>query len=158
EPIVARPVGKLERVVKWVRRKPAVAALLAAVVLVTLLGVGGIYWKDLDAEEQKEITEGQMRFAQEQTRIARAKTRQAQEAAKEAREKSAEEKKARDQAEWLVYSGRLHLIQREWQDNNFGVAQTLLASIRPDWRGNWEYGYLWRLCNGNHRIIRAHTG
>src|SRR5262249_29220091 len=29
EPIEARPVGRLERGVKWVRRRPAVAALLA---------------------------------------------------------------------------------------------------------------------------------
>lgn len=44
EPILARPVGRAERVVKWVRRRPVVSALLAAVVLVTLVGVGGMTW------------------------------------------------------------------------------------------------------------------
>ena len=29
EPIQARPVGALERAVKWARRKPAIASLLA---------------------------------------------------------------------------------------------------------------------------------
>ena len=38
EPIAARPVGRLERVAKWVRRRPAVAALLA-VSAVAILGV-----------------------------------------------------------------------------------------------------------------------
>src|SRR5204863_523181 len=48
EPITARPVGAAERAVKWVRRYPAVAGLLASVVLVTVLGVAGISWKYLE--------------------------------------------------------------------------------------------------------------
>jgi hypothetical protein len=42
EPITARPLGRAERVVKWARRKPAIAALLAAVTLITLAAVGGM--------------------------------------------------------------------------------------------------------------------
>jgi formylglycine-generating enzyme required for sulfatase activity len=55
EPIRARPVGAVERAVKWVRRHAAVAALAAAVLLVATLGVAGIVWKYLDAEHQKGI-------------------------------------------------------------------------------------------------------
>src|SRR5262245_17970025 len=40
EPIMARPVGRLERGLKWARRNPAVAGLLAALLLVLLLGIG----------------------------------------------------------------------------------------------------------------------
>jgi WD40 repeat protein/tRNA A-37 threonylcarbamoyl transferase component Bud32 len=42
EPIHARPVGQFEKAVKWVKRRPVVAGLLAVVVLVTLAGIGGI--------------------------------------------------------------------------------------------------------------------
>src|SRR5262249_53549771 len=45
QPIAARPPGIVERGVKWVRRRPAVAALLAAVVVVAALGLGGIVWQ-----------------------------------------------------------------------------------------------------------------
>jgi formylglycine-generating enzyme required for sulfatase activity len=55
EPIRARPVGAMERAVKWVRRHAAVSALAAVVLLVTVLGVAGIVWKYLDAEQQKGI-------------------------------------------------------------------------------------------------------
>jgi hypothetical protein len=39
EPIVARPVGRLERGVKWARREPRVAGMLAAVLGVLAVGV-----------------------------------------------------------------------------------------------------------------------
>ncbi len=38
KPIIARPVGKVERAVKWVKRNPAVASLVATVLLVLVLG------------------------------------------------------------------------------------------------------------------------
>jgi formylglycine-generating enzyme required for sulfatase activity len=53
EPIRARPVGAVERGLKWVRRHAAISALAAAVLLATALGVAGVVWKYLDAEQQK---------------------------------------------------------------------------------------------------------
>ena len=45
EPITARPLTKVERVVKWARRRPAIAALLGLVALVMALGLGGVLWQ-----------------------------------------------------------------------------------------------------------------
>ena len=45
DPIEARPVGVLERGWKWARRRPASAALVAGIVLVTLLGFTGVTWQ-----------------------------------------------------------------------------------------------------------------
>jgi formylglycine-generating enzyme required for sulfatase activity len=55
EPILARPVGRIERSVKWVKRNPVLAAMASAVLLVTALGMAGVVWKYLDAEQQKGI-------------------------------------------------------------------------------------------------------
>jgi WD40 repeat protein/serine/threonine protein kinase len=60
EPIQARPVGRAERVAKWARRRPSIAALAAALVLLTLtaLPLVGWHWYGKvtarrEAEEQK---------------------------------------------------------------------------------------------------------
>jgi len=42
KPILARPIGSTERIVKWARRRPAIAALAAAMAVVTVLGVSGV--------------------------------------------------------------------------------------------------------------------
>ena len=42
EPILARPAGSLERTMKWVKRRPGVAGLMAAVLLVGLIGFTGV--------------------------------------------------------------------------------------------------------------------
>jgi serine/threonine protein kinase len=44
EPIVARPVGRGERLAKWVRRRPQIAALWGTVVLVAAVGLGAFAW------------------------------------------------------------------------------------------------------------------
>jgi formylglycine-generating enzyme required for sulfatase activity len=54
EPVWARPVGRLERAVKWVKRNPVVTALAAAVVLALAVGTTVSTLKYLDAEQQKQ--------------------------------------------------------------------------------------------------------
>ncbi|HEV3081042.1 MAG TPA: serine/threonine-protein kinase, partial [Gemmataceae bacterium] len=44
EPIVARPVGPLERAVRWTRRKPTAAALVATALALVALALGGLAW------------------------------------------------------------------------------------------------------------------
>jgi serine/threonine-protein kinase len=45
EPIQARRVGTVKRVLKWARRKPAIAALTTAILAAVILGVAGMAWQ-----------------------------------------------------------------------------------------------------------------
>jgi tetratricopeptide (TPR) repeat protein len=47
QPIHARPVGRGERLLKWARRRPAQAALLAVVALALILGAAGVIWHQI---------------------------------------------------------------------------------------------------------------
>jgi hypothetical protein len=75
EPIVARPVGPIERVFRWCRRHPAPAALTAAVVLVTALGLTGVLWQwrqavgARDLASTRAIAEAEARQAAEVTLV-----------------------------------------------------------------------------------------
>src|SRR5262249_52485602 len=55
EPIRARPISRAERAWKWAKRRPAVAALLAAVALVSLLGMSGIVWQWMSAVAARDV-------------------------------------------------------------------------------------------------------
>src|SRR5436190_80327 len=45
EPVRARPIGALDRALKWTRRRPALAALWGLVILLAVSGVAGIAWQ-----------------------------------------------------------------------------------------------------------------
>jgi WD40 repeat protein/tRNA A-37 threonylcarbamoyl transferase component Bud32 len=76
--ITARPVGTVEQVVKWARRRPAVAALSAAVVLVTILGFGLVAWQRRRAEEKAVRADYNAHLAGENARQATENERRAQ--------------------------------------------------------------------------------
>src|SRR5262249_14698283 len=50
EPIHARPVGRIERLARWCRRQPLLAALSAAVVLSVTVGIALVVWQWQRAE------------------------------------------------------------------------------------------------------------
>jgi serine/threonine-protein kinase len=61
ESIVARPVGPLERLGKWIRRRPSVAALLGASFILTAALIGGALWLAVQQAQRREAVEGDMR-------------------------------------------------------------------------------------------------
>src|SRR5262249_35860019 len=74
EPIEARPIGAWGRGLKWARRRPAVAALLALTVGLTSLGFGLVTWQWQEAERARGHAEAARQVAeraQEQAETAR---------------------------------------------------------------------------------------
>jgi serine/threonine protein kinase len=65
EPIQARPAGRWERGVKWAKRRPAVAALLAALVVAALGMAGGGAWFTLSLQRALGVAEDERNKADE---------------------------------------------------------------------------------------------
>jgi len=80
-PILARRISALQRGAKWARRRPAIAALTAMVVLLTVLGFTGVVWQWRRAEDQRAQAEQAARDATE-SRAREGEQRKATEAQK----------------------------------------------------------------------------
>jgi WD40 repeat protein/tetratricopeptide (TPR) repeat protein len=139
KPILARPVGNLERAIKWVRRRPAVAALLGVVFLVTALGFGLVTWKWRDAEDQQERAEKEARHKADALV-------QADDARRAALNLAGKEKRAKDEAarslavaEHSLYLQRIALARQAWLAGDVtGARQLLDACPRELRRLEWH--------------------
>ena len=60
-------------------------------------------------------------------------------------------------SEWLLYAMQMGSAQREWETDNFAVAQAHLNDCRADFRG-WEHDYLTALFTKDHRTFTGHNG
>jgi formylglycine-generating enzyme required for sulfatase activity len=80
EPILARPVGRLERAIKLVRRNPVVAGASVVVALALAVGTTVSYLKYRDAETQRKEAETQTKIARGMEREAKAEAAKAERA------------------------------------------------------------------------------
>ena len=62
----------------------------------------------------------------------------------------------RENTEVSLYFNRIALVDRELSAGNSGQAEQVLHACRPDLRG-WEWDYLNRVCEADHRTLRADT-
>jgi WD40 repeat protein len=150
EPIVARPVPIWERAIKWARRRPVIAALVASILLllVSLLGLGIWSYAEINRSlrKAKQLAETEALAntkALEQTRIARAQTQVATEKA--------------ENLAWEDYINRVNRAYREVQDDNIALAEDLLHGCPIERRG-WEWHYVKRLCHPERLSVEVPAG
>ncbi len=137
EPIGARRVGRLERAVKWVRRRPAVSALLLTLIAVVGVAVGMVTWEWRVATWEAKA-EARARTEAESLRL------EAADNARAAQEEKRLAEKARDHAEQSLYFQSLAAAEREYLAGSKDRALQVLDACRPDLR-RWEWHYLRRV-------------
>jgi WD40 repeat protein len=173
EPVSVRPAGAVERLVKWVRRRPTAAAaygLAAAVAFLILFGGGLlVLWRravdagDRAAEHRREVEQARDELQVKNGELAHAHAEQTKQTAlaEAARDELREQKgkveqalagetaakRAAEQAqEELAATSYFHKVGfafREAQDGNFVRAQQLLDDCPTDRRG-WEWWHAYR--------------
>jgi WD40 repeat protein len=81
KPVRARPVGMPEKVLKWVRRNPLAALLLALLTVSLTGGLAAVTWKWLEANEQRDLANVRAQQAIDKEREAQFQTYRARMAA-----------------------------------------------------------------------------
>jgi WD40 repeat protein/serine/threonine protein kinase len=161
EPIQARPVSNWERLVKWARRRPAVAVLAAFSALVTLaaLVVVTVLWLDAEAARQNESNKAEearqagaaAEAAQKEEERAKKQEQQRAQEAEAARREA--DRKSRDYRIALSTGNVVHALG-EWSVNHLARAERLLERCPWDLR-HWEYNYVKRLTEGARLTLRG---
>jgi WD40 repeat protein len=132
EPISARPVGVVERGMKWVRRRPVIAALLGLVLVVSAMGSAGVLWQWRQAVLARRNVE------LERERVAA----------------------LAELTQRRLNAARMNLIQHHWEEFNGELMRRGLEEQIPpgstvvDRRG-FEWFYWERRLSSGHRIIKA---
>jgi WD40 repeat protein len=158
EPVQARPVSAVERAVKWVRRRPAVAALAASLVLMLLAGTAVSTWFAFQAADRADDADRSALDAKSKAELAKVKEKEALDQRDDANKQREEVRKANDQLRdkqeelrQALYGAHMNLIQTAWDADNIARARDLLGQLVPrsdqtDLRG-FEWHYWDRLCH-----------
>jgi WD40 repeat protein len=144
EPIHARRVSLAERMGKWVRRRPAVATLLACLAALFVISFVVVSWKWRDAEDKKLLA------------LAAAAAEKSARAEAEAQQSLAEARL--DETEQALYRSAISRAEATAATAP-ETARRILASLVPragdvDRRG-WEWGYLTQLVNQEVAVLQA---
>lgn len=163
EPIQARPSTPLEKSVKWVRRRPAVAALLAvsALGLVGLLILAGFLWQNAEKRAQAvqdlQAARQEQQLAEEHVEAKRAEVQHLENFANLTQTKL---QAASATAQQILYDADMQFAHAAWETENVPRMMTLLERYLPqpnqeDRRG-FEWHYLRRLSQGDLFTRNAH--
>jgi WD40 repeat protein/serine/threonine protein kinase len=143
KPIKAKRPTIRERVVKWARRRPAAAALLAVSVFATLAAASAA-----SLFYGYRVADSQSKEAEKQKHIAEQERAHAQELELQRRR--------------YLYAAQMTLAGRLWQEGLVAPVAGLLEAHLPrdpaeaDFRG-FEWYYLWRLCHSERVTFRNHN-
>lgn len=150
EPILARPSGPTRRFIRWAKRHPALAGLIAAsfvaVTAVSIAVVAGWYNDQLqealaDANSQRGKAESLLEQV-DAARNAEVKLRQEKEQLlDETLQAKQSEEEARTLADRTLYLYRVALADKELTAGSSSAARAILGECRPSLR-HWEWHYL----------------
>jgi hypothetical protein len=156
EPILARPVGRLERTTKWVGRHKGLSAALATAVVTLLVGTSVATWEAVQANKAWDDEKQQRKTAEVAEKKAREATEQADLARNATDEALRKAKKALLRFESMQYIDQIVAADKALQEYDLIGARTHLESCRLDLR-NVEHAYLSKQLARKALTLRGHT-
>ncbi|HVK15774.1 MAG TPA: tetratricopeptide repeat protein, partial [Fimbriiglobus sp.] len=163
EAVLAVPPSTAYRLRKFVRRNRralATAAVVAMALVVAVVGLAAsnvIVARERDQKVQALINESAaLAKAREQEGLANERAEEARKQAEEARKQQTIATAQEQLARRRYYAAQMNLAVQAWRAGEMPRVLELLEGQRPaageeDLRA-FEWFYLWRLCNGGHRV------
>ncbi len=142
EPIVARPVGRVEKTAKWCRRNPLLAMMGASLAAALVAGTTISIYFAIRSSRNAEKAIANLGLANRETERARAEKRL---------------------ADRRLYVAEMNLAQQAWEEADIPLLDERMKSQRsraagePDLRG-FEWNYLDRLRSSDRRTLRGGKG
>jgi serine/threonine protein kinase len=136
EPVLARRTSIPERVIKWAKRRPAIAALLGVVLLTALGGMAGVFWQWRRTERANRSLDRANRSLDGANRSLDATNKR---------------------LEAQLYANTIGLAASEMHGKSPGRAVELLESSAEPLR-RWEWRYLKGLRFREPLVLRGHRG
>ncbi len=127
--VAARPVGAAARLARACRRRPLVALLLALLTVSMLGGMGGVTWKWLEANEQRDLANAHARQADAEKKV----------------------------AYYQAYRASLAAASAAIQNHDVGDAARQLESA-PETLRNWEWRHLHSRLDDSSSIVPLPAG
>jgi WD40 repeat protein/tRNA A-37 threonylcarbamoyl transferase component Bud32 len=162
QPIKARRTPMWERVWKWARRRPAVAALLATLTIVVVGAFFGMFGLWLNAESERVRAENEMNRADAERREAEKQRAAAVAAAEDEKKAKALAVKNYERARRILYATHMNLAQKAVSEAHYDEALELLQEMKKssddggELRG-FEWYYLERLCKSDRLALTGHA-
>ncbi len=156
KPILARPVGRIERSLKWVKRNPVVAAMASAVVLALVGGTTVSYLKYREAEaarvaEAQHVSERDDALGKRDDALGKAT------AALGKRDEAIKTANARaDELTHRLGVSNMVRAKLTYDTGDLNLAAELLEDIPLEQR-EWEWHYLNRQIRGGIFTLYGHT-
>jgi serine/threonine protein kinase/WD40 repeat protein len=153
EPIRARRASYAERLARWGRRNPVLAALSGAVAVLGLVVICGLWYGNQSARRALKV----------QTALrgeADAQTAEARRAAAAAADANRSLTSAQDSLRRILYAAQINLAQSAWDSGSPGRTLELLEATRPkpgepDFRG-FEWDYFRRQAHGERSVRKLY--
>ncbi len=142
EPIKARPVNIVERGIKWAKRRPQIATLLATLFVVIVGGFLGMFTLWLRAEALRTSAEANATLASDNEKLAKAA---------EANATTSFKKSQRS-----LYAAEMNLAQDASKHAKVARLRELLDGQKSDLVG-FEWKYLKKLLNSELLPLKGHT-
>ena len=159
EPILARPIGSLERGRKWVRRNPVVATLVTLLGIAVVSGTTLSTFFAIQSAHQAYLAEWNERDALDNLSLVTQKEGELREALK--RVTNEQERTQKANAAYSVerraaYVSGMGQAANEWAGNYPSRMMQLLDAVPSDLR-NWEWHHLQRIAHAYSRELTGIT-